>query len=629
MSDNSNILKIYFSNRAPWLRNTIFPPNYYRLESSVLSDVLRAIASPLRVSIIKALSNEGKKLSAVAQELGITSEQLVYHLKQLREAGLVTQSDNLYMLSPTGRKVLELLLELESDFLEKKDEPLVVDSLGTLQPLRAYLKELIADLCPLNNPGARSKRMKLLTKTLEELSSYGSLIPAQFAALILSAHALREGCFLIKERGTSYSTGYLSSTRLEASLSAIRVLSECGLLDFASLKLVNFFISPDTGFLALYTSTPDYKVLRGVISEGPPLREVAVKIDEASQSKGTLEALLVLSRYLYVSLITNPETFSELSRDENFGSWPLRNLLLTFLLRHAADIKNDNAQYISQALNRGAATLFSFQDVIPSLQMLAMNTREDAQVHLGACAISVSQVIHRARKLGKDPWELLGKIIPKIEEVFLRLKKQASTSLAPLIESFPQKPVFRAQISLLDVEEGFLASELSADMAGTGTYAYRLVNWIEELVEFLTQKAQHITDELSLDLTFYAPPETVNPEFLKGNATGLTPLSPFKGSRHFEELLLLENLLSLRMNRTLSVLNVRVDTVNTIQLQQVIELVENNNIRLFTLTVTDLKYCRSCGNIFGKTALRCPRCQSARVGSLMRNGLLYVPEYSV
>lgn len=574
--------------------------------------------------MLKALSSGGKKLSTIAQELGTSPEQLAYHLRQLREAGLVTQANDLYMLSPIGHKALNLILELESDFLVEENEALVIDGLGTLQPLKVYLDKLAAEFCPLKEPGARSKRVKILARTLEDLSQLGNPIPAQLAATVLSAHALREGCLPTGEGAAKHASG----VELDASLNAIHLLSESGLLDFASLRLVNLFALPSTGVLAAYVPSLDHKFLSEIIIGSLPLREVVVRVAGAP-SRETLEALLALSRYLSVSLVVDTETFSEMFREGRFRQRTLRNLMLAFHLQRAADLEGDGAQYIAQALSRGTAAIFSFQNLIPSSQMLTVNTTGDVQVHLGACAVSIYQVIRRAGRLGKDPWELLEKVISKVGALFLRLRKVASASLAPLAESLPEKPIFRSQISLVDVEEGFLGSEFSTGSTKPDVYAYQLVEWARDLVELLSRKMQQLVDEISVDITFYAPPEAANPKFFGVEDGRSNSLSPFKEGRSFEELLSLESLASLRIGSTLSVMDVRASSITAVQLRRTAELIENSGVKLFTVTVTDLKYCRTCGNIFGKAALRCPRCQSVRVEPLVRKALLYAPESSV
>ncbi|MEM4562886.1 MAG: helix-turn-helix domain-containing protein [Thermofilum sp.] len=593
-------------------------------ELSVVLDVLHALASPIRVNVLKALSRGGKKLSAIAQEVGASPEQLAYHLKQLREAGLVTQADDLYLLSPRGHKALRLILELEIDFLAEENELLVVNSLGTLKPLKVYLDQLAAESCPLKEPGARSKRVKVVAKTLEDLSQHGTLIPAQLAAIVLSANALKEGCSPAGERALKHASGM----ELEASAGAIQLLSECGLLDFASLRLVNLFTSPDSGVLATYVPSLGSSFLREIVGSSLPLREVVVRVTEDS-SREMLEALLALSRYLFVSLILDTEAFPEISREEGFRTQTLRSLLLAVRLRSSADLEGDGAQYIARALNGGTAVLFSFQDLIPSSQMLTWSIKEDVQVHLGACTVSIYQVVRRAERLGKNPLELLEKVISKVGGLFLRLKKIASASLAYLAESLPEKPIFRAQVSLVDVEEGFLGRGLPAGASKPDVYAYQLAEWARELVELSNKKIKQVVDELSVDITFYAPPEAVNPEFFGVGDRTLDPLSPFRGGRRFEELLSLESLASLRIGSTLSVLEVKADSISAVQLRRMAELLENSGVKLFTVTATGLKYCRTCGNIFGKAALRCPRCQSVRVEPLVRRALLYVPESTV
>jgi DNA-binding transcriptional ArsR family regulator len=58
-----------------------------------LSDVLQALADPVRRSIVARLAREGGEVPCGGFELAITKSTRTYHFRILREAGLIAQRE--------------------------------------------------------------------------------------------------------------------------------------------------------------------------------------------------------------------------------------------------------------------------------------------------------------------------------------------------------------------------------------------------------------------------------------------------------------------------------------------------------------------------------------------------------
>ena len=53
-------------------------------------DLLKALAEPLRLQIIESLSSGEKCVCDLIQEIGLAQSKISFHLKVLKEAGLIT-----------------------------------------------------------------------------------------------------------------------------------------------------------------------------------------------------------------------------------------------------------------------------------------------------------------------------------------------------------------------------------------------------------------------------------------------------------------------------------------------------------------------------------------------------------
>ena len=79
---------------------------------------LNSLANPIRRNIIQMLSLEpGARLMEITKKLDIEDHtKTIFHLKMLKETGIVEQSDKLYSLTKEGQRILDLLKVLE-DYL--------------------------------------------------------------------------------------------------------------------------------------------------------------------------------------------------------------------------------------------------------------------------------------------------------------------------------------------------------------------------------------------------------------------------------------------------------------------------------------------------------------------------------
>lgn len=84
----------------------------------VAADVSKAIADPVRIKIIEALRQRELCVCVLVDLTGLQYSTLSYHLKQLKDTGLISSDKDgsylLYSLTPKG-KVIHSFIQLLSD----------------------------------------------------------------------------------------------------------------------------------------------------------------------------------------------------------------------------------------------------------------------------------------------------------------------------------------------------------------------------------------------------------------------------------------------------------------------------------------------------------------------------------
>jgi DNA-binding transcriptional ArsR family regulator len=84
-------------------------------DSKSVADVFQAIADPARVKIIEALGHRELCVCVLVELTGLRYSALSYHLKQLKDAGLISSDKDgtflIYSLTPAGRSFQKLILK--------------------------------------------------------------------------------------------------------------------------------------------------------------------------------------------------------------------------------------------------------------------------------------------------------------------------------------------------------------------------------------------------------------------------------------------------------------------------------------------------------------------------------------
>lgn len=135
-----------------------------RRGSPILESILESISSPIRLSMLKALSHQKLSYTELAKAIGLKRDKdagkFSYHLKKLLSSGLieVDSSSGKYALSHRGVKVLSLLERMEEE-LSDKTLMIVRRSDQTIEP---FDKNKIAE--------ALMKEAKLPPKLAKEIA---------------------------------------------------------------------------------------------------------------------------------------------------------------------------------------------------------------------------------------------------------------------------------------------------------------------------------------------------------------------------------------------------------------------------------------------------------------------------
>ncbi len=84
-------------------------------DSKAVADVFQAIADPARIKIIEALGHRKLCVCVLVELTGLQYSALSYHLKQLKDAGLISAEKDgtflIYSLTPIGRSFQKLILK--------------------------------------------------------------------------------------------------------------------------------------------------------------------------------------------------------------------------------------------------------------------------------------------------------------------------------------------------------------------------------------------------------------------------------------------------------------------------------------------------------------------------------------
>jgi len=86
-------------------------------DSKAVADVFHAIADPARVKIIEALGHRELCVCVLVELTGLQYSALSYHLKQLKDAGLIASKKEgtylIYKLTSKGRSFQKLILKYD------------------------------------------------------------------------------------------------------------------------------------------------------------------------------------------------------------------------------------------------------------------------------------------------------------------------------------------------------------------------------------------------------------------------------------------------------------------------------------------------------------------------------------
>lgn len=88
-------------------------------KNPAFDDILSSVANPVRRNIIHLLSRgQGMHFTEITRALGMADHtKLVFHLKDLREAGIITRNEGkIYVLTNESKKISEFLSTLNSYF---------------------------------------------------------------------------------------------------------------------------------------------------------------------------------------------------------------------------------------------------------------------------------------------------------------------------------------------------------------------------------------------------------------------------------------------------------------------------------------------------------------------------------
>ena len=84
------------------------------------ADVSKAISDPIRIKIVEALRQRELCVCVLVELTGLPNSTLSYHLKQLKDNGLITSNKDgsylIYSLTPKGKVICSFIKILEDSY---------------------------------------------------------------------------------------------------------------------------------------------------------------------------------------------------------------------------------------------------------------------------------------------------------------------------------------------------------------------------------------------------------------------------------------------------------------------------------------------------------------------------------
>ncbi|RLE98999.1 MAG: hypothetical protein DRJ57_02975 [Thermoprotei archaeon] len=578
--------------------------------------VLRSAGQEVRLRILDLLATEGPTtFSAMMSRLNLSSGKLNFHLRKLREAGLITiNGTGLYCLTELGRWVAARVRELEQLNVGSPPQATLVDYRGVSR--RVGISELVHKLVAGRLVSA-SEVEELIARLYSKLSRGGAPVSEEVLMLLVEAELVKAGLggrldyvcmpgecreLLVK----SYVNPEYKLVREElcsgvASLRALEMLSP-PLYEYQLRGLV-FVMRPAYSLAGaqavIVRLSGDMRLTRVVGKLADLVGEIVVVLN------GVDEEVLVLDDLLPPGKLTVVVPL-EASR-----TWEARRVGLVV---HSWNGWGAETATWIRAINSPTPLLLSRSDRIPSISLAELPLPEPGEAYVLPLRLSVPLTALHAEveRKGVDALQLL-------ELIAQESARACESAPTPSLDSSLRGVVRRYEV-------------LKPQLALTGFEAAMRMHHgmltLTRLVELAKRFWRHIPSSLeAVDVVAALPEEGL---YRMARAEGFNPLScsSLSAKRSLEEQAVLEGTVqeALRGGSVWPILTKSYLTFE--QLNRILRIAERHGVRRITFHL-EFTICRTCRNVSAGLRGICSFCLSASVSHLVRPLALYKPLDSI
>ncbi|ABL77958.1 ArsR family transcriptional regulator [Thermofilum pendens] len=591
--------------------------------------LLKAVSNEIRLQAMRLLRDRRKlRFGDLASYLDVSPEKLAFHLRQLKEAGIVVQEGDYYTLSTVGLRVLEIVDALSLETNEYLERPVLLAS-GISIPLREYLSSLIDLLC---KPGTHRKlknNIMLDSLSFIEKHCHYSYIPEHVVKLAVLSATFSKGCTREEVPVSIEFSGQSTSWKEKVD---VDLLARVGLLEPLERGILLFDAKWSTGVKALYLGVDSMEDLR-LLARYSRLYDELVLSPSADRELISAAVSLLGDRVSLTLYLDYGEDAREALSGFLEGSLPSPGTLFQIRISDVDSLGEEDYRLFSKMFNSGFPLVFSFQDQVISGGLFSVPTGGKPWVHLGA-ATFVLPVLYRSLAGIEDPMVLLEKVLEKSGGLINELKRR-TTLLTRVLGGRLSEASYAFQFCYAGYEAALLQERPEyVDALGSSTYRELLVRGATGFITTLAGLAASPGDVHAVHAYFSPSPHLATtarvwrskyPEYVND-------LSPFvynaKTGRTPKSILQLESALH-GSGGLVSVPEIRFTSLSPADMLVVLKAYAKRGLRTVTFTKTSLYHCTACGHVFVSKALRCPKCLSTGVEQLVRVKLVYRAASSV
>ncbi|MGB9709227.1 ArsR family transcriptional regulator [Infirmifilum uzonense] len=585
-----------------------------------LATILSAVANPHRIMILEFLEQNPRRYGEIAEALGVTQAALAHHLKKLEAAGLVEHKNEVYKTTSLGRKILYLIKNM--DVISAQDVQ-VYTTYGFSVPLEEYLDLILSS----STVSCRKRLLSEVVKEVKEAIGSDEGVPQSTVNSMAEVYAARLRCPL-KLQGN-----VLGLMGREITEQAVSILSEAGLWDLVRSNLILFDSEWERGASSIFLPSPNSEQLKKILKNAELFSEIVLKIspETGGEINYLLDLLLAASPSGSATLLmdisqTGELTGSILSTIET--RLPLGNIILVF--KGWEHVSEKMILLLTRLINSGLQVVFSSGNIFPSGRLYAFKDDDTPTIHFGAASFNMPFVLDRKRVLS-DPRDFIAAAFSPLERIVSSYKKLAMRITRVIELDLSREPSYTFHLTFAGLEAGLLLHMpvFSQTFDDPKSYKRLVLSYASELLE---ETINHSTaDDVPIFSTFYTPVPYLSFltafHYKHNNHLNINPLSPFSFNRKLrtaENLLELESSLQGILRDSISILDIRTVSLTGTRLKEIFMLAQRKGLKQFTITLTGLYVCNTCGHVIPSRASRCPRCYSRDLSGMVKPQLFYV-----